>query len=489
MATNSTTLTLPLMVEILEGLRMHHVLECKFEKRMREVQSSTQGWNSRGILAPYTTELDYNHFGMSTEGGAIQGGNNLAYQRLKRTMRSIWKSVPITGELSRIQSEQFAAVKEMYGNDIQDSNILGQLASNRAIEIILKNASAVYGRLKNFYALNGTDRSTIATVTSAPSTSGNGATECGFSWSTSDLGNRFLKKGMKVQFARGATLRSSPAAATDYTAAQSASQGSSTITGVVSTSAAANASNGGRVTFDVLPSVGGGVAINDTVHIIQGFGAMPQGVAHWTDNTQTLVTDTGTVARTVAPEVFLCTLQDNSASTANTPKLMIEMESMIMGRTSDNDPINMEIWMNKAQVVNYQLFGLNAASVAYGTASTTGFNVQRNADFTTPGAPNVGIPGKGLSFNNLRINEDVDVPPSKNLWIDFLGWCVDEQTPTTLYEYHQNQQFYQSQNSYGEPLDAKTVTMFSQYNYGCTRFSTQGVQDDLAFNAGMIAQA
>lgn len=481
MATNSTTLTLPLMVEILEGLRMHHVLECKFERRMREVQTSMNGWNSRGILSPYTTELDFNHFAVP-EGGAIQGGNNLAYQRLKRTMRSIWKTVPITGELARIQSEQFTAVKEMYGNEIQDSNVLGQLASNRAIEIILKNASAVYGRLKNFYAINGTDKSPIGTVTHTP-----GGTTLGFSWSTTDVGNRFIKKGMKVQFydVSASALRSSPAASTDYTAAQNASQGSSTVSAVVSTSAATNVGNNGAVTFDVLPSAGGGIAAGDTVHILQGYGAMPQGFMHWTDNTQALVTDSGTVARTVAPDVFLCTLQDNSSSTPNTPRLMIEMESMLQGRTSDNDPANIEIWMNKAQIVNYQLFGLNSASAALGSV---GFNVQRNADFATAGQPNVGIPSKGLSFNNMLLNEDVDVPPSKNIWIDWLGWCVDEQTPTTLYEYHQNQQFYQAQNSYGEPLDAKQVTLFSQYNYGCTRFGTQGYQDDLAFSPYMIAQ-
>lgn len=475
MAGNTTTLALPLMVEILEDLRMHHVLECKFEKRMREVQTS-MNWNPRGILAPYTTELDYTHFATG-ESGVIQGGGNLDYKRVKRSMRALWKTVPITGELARLKSEQFVAVKEEFGNEIDDAGVLRALADNRAIEIILQNASSVYGRLKNFYAINGNDASAIGTVTGVPS-----STTVEFRWDTTDVGNRFIKKGQKIQFydTSATTLRRLSG---HYTSPRSESEQYSQVTGVVSTSAAANLANNGLVTFDVCPTTA--LAAGDTAHILQGYGAMPQGFFNWVAASGTLNGESGTFNRSIAPDVFFSTIQDNSSSTANTPKLMIEMESYLAGRMSDNEPSNIEIWMNKAQIIKYQLFGLNSASAALGTV---GFNVQRQADFSTPGTPNVGIPGKGLSFNNMMLNEDVDIPPSKNIWIDWLGWIVDEETPTTLYEYHQNQQFYQSQNAYGEPIDAKQVTMFSQYNYGCTKFTTQGYQDDLAFDSAFIAQ-
>lgn len=479
---NNTILNLPLMVEILEDLRTHHILECKFETRMREAQQS-MNWNPRGIHAPYTTELDYTHFA-TAEQGVIQGGGNLDYKKIKRSMRSLWKTIPVTGELKRLKSEQFVAMKEEYGNAIQDEGLLSVGAENRAIEIILRNASSVYGFLKNFYAINGVDSSAIGTITSLP-----GGNDVCFRWDTTDHGNRFMFKGQKIQFF-DVSLGELRSVANNYVTVRSESQQYSKITGVVSTSAAANTANNGLVSFDEIPTKNNAGAANalvagDTAHIIQGYGAMPQGFFHWVAAGGNLPTEGGTFARSVAPNVFFSTIQDNAPSTENTPKLMMEQESYLSGRVADNESINMEIWMNKAQIFKYQLFGLNSASAALGT---TGFNVQRFADMVPPTKVDVGIPNKGLSFNNLRIEEELHVPPGKNLWINWLGWMTDTETPLTIYEYHQNQQFYQSQNAYGEPVDTKQITMFSQYNYFCSDFRTQGYQEDLAYDVKHIAQ-
>lgn len=472
MANQTTAISLPLMVEILEDLRVHQVLECKFERRMRQVQES-MNWNTNGILSPYETEQDYSHFAVG-EAGVIQSGGTTDYKVLKQSMRSIWKSINVTGELQRIRSEQFVSIKEEYGQELDEMSMAG-LAANRAIEIILRRAAQVYKRLKNFYAINGVDSSAIGTVSGVPV-----GTDVPFSWTYADHGNRMLFNGMKIQFydASATTLRS---LAAHYSSPRSESQQYSQVNAHVDHRASVNLSNNGLVSFDVLPTTA--LAAGDTAHILQGYGAMPQGFFHWVADTGNLNGEAGSIARSTAPEVFCSTIQDNSASTENTPALMLEMESFIRGRMSDNEPISLEIWMNKAQVFKYQKFALNS-SVAGGAA----FNVQRFTDLSAPGSVDVGVPHKGLSFNNLMIEEDVDVPPGKILWIDWLGWMIDTQTPDTIYEYHQNQQMYQGHNSYGEPVDAKQVTMFSQYNYRCTKFKTQGYQEDLAFDADQIAQ-
>jgi hypothetical protein len=459
------------MVEILEDLRVHQVLECKFERRMREVHTALN-WNPRGILSPYETESDYNHFAVG-EAGVIQSGGTAEYQILKQTMRALWKSVNITGELQRLRSEQFIGVKEEYGQEIDDTMAMG-LAANRAIETILKRASQIYKRLKNFYAINGVDSSAIGTVTGVPA-----GTTVPFAWTT-DHGNRMLYKGMKLQFydTSATTLRRLHA---HYAAARNETEAYSQVSATVDHRYSVNAANNGAVTFDVLPSTA--LAAGDTVHALQGYGALPQGFFHWVGDTGNLNGATGSIARSVCPEVFCSVIQDNSASTANTPALMLAMESMFRGKISENEPIAMEIWMNKAQVYRYQLFGMNS-SVAGGAA----FNVSRFGDWMPPTQMDVGIPHKGLSFNNIRIEEDRDVPPSKIMWIDWLAWQIDQQTPDTIYEYHQNQQMFQGHSQYGEPVDAKQITMFSQYNYRCTKFKTNGYQEDLAYDGAQVGQ-
>ena len=79
---NTTTLSLPIMNKILESLRVHHVLECKFERRMREVQANNS-WNPSGIISPYTSLMDWTHFAVC-EGGVIQGGASNEYLNLKQ---------------------------------------------------------------------------------------------------------------------------------------------------------------------------------------------------------------------------------------------------------------------------------------------------------------------------------------------------------------------------------------------------------------------
>lgn len=479
MANETTTINLPLMVEILEDLRVQHVMECKFEKRMRETQTSMR-WNPNGIISPYNSAQDYNHFGMS-EAGVLQSGGTNEYVNTKQTMRQLWKTVNITGELERLKAQEFVSLKEEYGQEIPDQNALAGLAANNAIEYLLKQAGQVFGRLKNFYAINGGDSSAIATVT------GGSSVNLEFRWDTTDQGNRMLKKGMKVQFydtSLGQLRRNSA----NYASARTESEQYSVVANLVDPRASVNAANNGLVVFDVVPvnnnaGAANALAAGDTVHTLQGYGTMPQGFLYWVSDTGALNGESGSITRSDYPEIFIPVVQNNAPSTANSPLLMAKMESYLRGATSDNEPINTEIWMNKAQTFNYIKFGLNSAG-----GDGNAFNVQRWHDLTAPDKVDVGVPHGGLSFNNLRIEEDVDVPPSKILWIDWLGWMVDVETPETIYEYHQNQQFYQAHNSYGEPIDAKQATLFTQYNYRCTKFKTQGFQEDLAYDADQVAR-
>jgi len=477
---NTTTINLPLMVEILEDLRQHHVLECKFETRMRQSQESMR-WNPRGILSPYTASLDYTHFGMS-EQGVIQNGGSNEYVQLKQTMRQIWKTVSITGELQRLRDQEFVSLKEEYGQEIPDQGQLMSLATNNALEYILKQAGQVFGRLKNYYAINGNDSSAIGVITGMP-----GGTDIEFDWTTTDIGNRMLREGMKVQFydtSLGQLRRNSA----NYASPRTESEQYSVVDAMVDPRASVNIANNGLVSFDVLPVNNNAGAANalvagDTVHILQGYGAMPQGFLYWVSDTGSLNGESGPITRSDYPDSFIPVIQNNSPGTANTPLLMAAMESYLRGAVADGEPINTEIWMNKAQTFEYVKFGLNSAG-----GDGNAFNVQRFTDLVPPTKVDVGVPHAGLSFNNIRIEEDVDVPPSKVLWIDWLGWMVDVETPETIYEYHQNQQLYQAHNSYGEPIDAKQATLFTQYNYRCTKFKTQGYQEDLSFNADQIAR-
>lgn len=468
---NTTTTNLGLMHKILEDLRSHHTLECKFDKKMRTVQKN-MNWNTSGIISPYTKELDYDHFSVP-EQGVIQGGGSNSRVNLKQTMRSIWKSIPITGELQRIQSQQFVKVKEEYGNSIGDTDMLNSLAKGRAIEIIFKENLAVYRRLKNFYAVQGYDDSAIATITGLP-----GGTNLEFSWATNDIGNRMLKNNMKVQFydVSATTLRKN---AGDYAAPRSVTEQYSQVNAFIDPRPSVNTGNNGLASFDVLPTVA--LAIGDTVHVIGGRGAMPQGFMYWVGDTGNLLGESGAVARSSAPHIFAANVQDNSPATENTPDLMLAQEQLIRTRCSDDEPIALEIWMNEAQALKYALFGLNSDSNT--------FNVQRFQDVKQLPNIDVGVPLGGNSFNTLGIEIERDVPPSKNLWIDWLGWTIDEQTPDTIYEFHQDQQMWQYQSAYGEPKDSKQVTIFSQYNYRCTKFKTQGYQDDLAYNANTVSYA
>lgn len=468
---NNTTTNLGLMHKILEDLRSHHVLECKFEKRMRETQTK-MNWNTTGIISPYTTELDYNHFSVAEE-GIIQGGSYNSRSNLKQTMRSIWKSVPITGELQRIQNEQFVAVQEEYGNTITDNGMLNSLAKGRAIELIFRENLSVYKRLKNFYAIQGLDDSAIATVTGLGV-----APDLEFSWASTDIGNRMLKNRMKVQFydVSAGLLRNQD---TDYASPKNVTEQYSVVNGFVDPRPSVNVGNNGLVTFDALPTTA--LAAGDTVHVIGGRGAMPQGFLYWVGDTGNLLGESGNVARSSAPHIFASNIQNNAPATENTPDLMLAMEQLIATRTGEGEAISLEIWMNEAQALKYALFGLNS--------DNSTFNVQRFQDVKALPNIDVGVPLAGNSFNNILIEVDRDVPPSKNLWVDFLGWCVDEQTPDTIYEFHQDQQMWQYQSAYGEPMDSKQVTIFSQYNYRCTKFKTQGYQDDLAYTASAVSYA
>lgn len=476
---NNTTVNLPLMVEILEDLRQHHVLECKFEKRIRETQESMR-WNPRGILSPYNSLQDWTHFGMS-EQGVLQGGGTNEYFRLKQSMRQLWKTVPVTGELQRLRDQEFVALKEEYGQEVGDDGALSGLASNNALEIVMKQASQLFNRIKNFYAINGTDSSVLGTITGI---SGN---DVEFRWDTTDNGNRMFQKGMKVQFydqSLGQLRRNSA----NYASPRTESEQYSQVDTIVDRRASVNLANNGLVSFDQLPTLNNSAGADalvagDTAHVLQGYGTMPQGFLHWVSDTGSLNGESGVVARSSAPEILIPVIQNNAPNTANTPLLMAKMESYLRGAVADGEPINTEIWMNKAQIFNYIRFGLNSAG-----GDGNEFNIMRFGDLTAPTKVDVGVPHSGLSFNNMKIEEDVDVPPSKVLWIDWLGWMTDVETPETIYEYHQNQQFYQAHNSYGEPIDAKQATLFTQYNYRCTKFKTQGYQEDLAYDADQIAR-
>ena len=469
----NTTNSLPLMVEILGELRNQFKLESKFERRMREVKQNTR-WNSRGILTPYTSQLDFSHFAVP-EQGAILGGYLTERIKLKQQMRSIWKSIMLTGSIQRIADSEFISLQKEYPSEAGNLAGLAKTATGRAYEIFLEENLPIYQRLKNFYAINGGDTSAIGTVSGVPT--GNVVP---FSWATTDNGNRFFQKGMRIQFYDTSAV-AHRTLSTDYTAPRAASSQYSMVANKVDPRSTVNIANNGAVTFDMLPTVA--LAAGDTAHIIQGRNAMPQGFLYWVSDVGDLLGESGVIARSAVPEILTGFVQDNGGSTDLTPMLMLEMKSFLEGRAGEDMPVKLEIWANKALAYKYALFGMNSAGAG------TQFNVQRFRDTGALGNIDVGTEIDGNTFSGVPIVIDSDVPPSKLLWVDWMGWEVDVQTPDSIYEFHQNQSAYQFANAFGEPTDAKQVTFFSEYNYRCTRIKTQGIQPNLSYDAKHISYA
>jgi len=268
---------------------------------------------------------------------------------------------------------------------------------------------------------------------------------------------------------------------TDYAVPRNSSSQYSQVSVKVDPRSTINIANNGAVTFDMLPTVA--LAAGDTAHIRQGRNAMPQGFLYWVSDVGDLLSDTGTINRATVPEILTGFVQDNGGNTDLTPMLMMEMKSFLEGRAGEDQPVKLEIWANKALAYKYALFGLNS------TGAGTSFNVQRFRDTGALGNIDVGTEIDGNTFSGVPIMIDSDVPPSKLLWVDWMGWETDVQTPDTIYEFHQNQSAYQFNNAFGEPVDAKQVTFFSEYNYRCTRIKTQGIQPNLSYDAKHISYA
>lgn len=463
---NTTTTNLALMKEVLQKLRNQQKMESKFEKRLRQVKQNTD-WNSKGIIAPYTTLLDHTHFAVPEEGAILSGYKN-EYIRLKRTMRSVWKSIPMTGALSRLKNH-FVEIQKDYPDFSMPKMKIAALG--RAYEDYLMQNLPVYLRIKNFYAINGSDTSVIGTVSDVPS-----GTVVPFSWANGGIGNRFLQKGMQIQFydTSATTLRS---LAAHYTSPRSASSQYSQVDAIVSRDPATNISNSGAVTFDVLPTTA--LAAGDTAHVRQGYGAMPLGALYWIDDVGTLLLEDGTtVSRSAHSHILSPVVQNNGGSATDlSPEMFLDFQTLMMNKTQEGIPVAQDIWMNPALAYEYAAFGLN---------SNSSFNVQRNAELGSVNGVDVGVNVNGNTLQGKPLMVDADVPPDTMLFIDWMGWEVIVKTADTIYEYHENQRAFQFSNAYGEPIDAKMVTLFSEYNNICNRIQTQGIIRNISYNPSRV---
>jgi hypothetical protein len=127
----------------------------------------------------------------------------------------------------------------------------------------------------------------------------------------------------------------------------------------------------------------------------------------------------------------------------------------------------MQIWLNKTQTYNWE-----------------------SQVYQSPFVRNIG-PGKvtgvdmavgEMYWDGHKFMTDPDVPPGHVNFVNFLTWRKIVQTPTQPYQFDSGSYVVNPLNSYGERLDSRQSTIFSEYNWDCVDPRSNGRIEGLAYN-------
>jgi hypothetical protein len=450
----STTTINGILPTLIERGRNLKVAQSRFFQEMDKVKKINR-MNPGGLYTPYQTAENNTAFAVA-EGGPILSGAAPEYTMGVTQLRQHWASMAWTGALERIKNEFLTEVA-------QDPQFVGesmprlmQRAGNRAVGAAITSALKMYARRENFFALQGTDKSAIGVVTALP-----GGNVVRFSWTSTNQGNRLFDVGQQVQFFSPGGVQRTAGLAT---------VGSSLYSTVTAVDKTAGSAATGPVTFDDAPDVGAGATelqVGDTAVFRNAYGLMPQGFIHYVD-------DAGTfkgITRSTAPDIFNSVITRLSGSPTISPAHIREQLSRMESAMGYDVPNDVQIWWSKTQ-------GYNFESQIYTTPFT------RQIDAGKVGRVDLA-PGE-MYWDGRKIRRDPDVPPGHVNFINFMTWRKVTQTPLQPYEFDGGSFVVNPINSYGERLDQRQSTIFSEYNWDCDDPRSNGRIEGASFDAAHV---
>jgi hypothetical protein len=449
-STLSTTTINAILPKLIEEGRNLSVAQSRFFQEMDKVKKLNKV-NPTGVFTPFQTSENNTAFGVA-EGGPILTGAAPDYVLGVVNLRQHWSSMNWTGALERIADQvltQFRAYPTYEGRSLahMSNNQLMRLAQNEAVRQLVDSTLRMYARRENYFALQGTDKSAIGVLTANVAT-----TSLQFSWDTTLQGNRMFSKDQQIQiFSPGGVQR----------VAGLATVGSSKYNTVLSVDDSAASGATGPVTLAEAGPTDG--VTGDTVVFRNSYGLMPQGFIYWVD-------DAGTykgITRSTNPKIFSSVINRLTGTPTISPAHIRETLSLLESKMGYGVPFAVQIWMNKTQYFNWE-----------------------SQVYQSPFVRNIG-PGKvdkvdlavgEMYWDGHKFMTDPDVPPGHVDLVNFLTWRKIVQTPTQPYQFDSGSYVVNPLNSYGERLDSRQSTIFSEYNWDCEDPRANARIEGLAFN-------
>ncbi|MEQ1764229.1 MAG: hypothetical protein ABL984_13950, partial [Pyrinomonadaceae bacterium] len=322
-----------LFPKILEKTVRNKLFQSRFLKEINRATEKLQYNNPLLSNTPYVIGENASLFGVS-EGGQILNGSPMEYTQASIDIRKMWKSGSFTGDVERQLDRKTAEIQvekpELRGNFEE----LNRMAHNRLVKDLIFSTLNLYAHHENYFALQGTDKSTIGVVTDVPLNLGAG--NVGFAWASTSQGNRLFEKNQRIQFYDSA-------APNQRVVASVAEAGShfATVDLKPDHRASTNAANG-VVHFTNLPT---DVAVGDTAHFQNSYGMLPHGFLHYVDDTGNFKN----IARSVDYERFASVVDRRVGSPNLTPLILHENESFLEGKLGYGEPYACKIVLGKAQ--------------------------------------------------------------------------------------------------------------------------------------------
>lgn len=430
-----------ILPKIIDEGKNNIVAQSRFLKEINKAKAKNN-INPNDRYQPFTVDENNTGFGV-VEGGAILGGQSPEYAMTQIGLRSHWASMNWTGSVERIKDKYLTKLQRDPRYESHSLQDLAKIARNFAVRDLVFSTLKMYARRENFFALQGGDNSAIGTVTAANS----GTDIATFDPATTSSGNRLFGKGQQIEFRSPAgALRDANITAGYMTVDQR----------VVKDSA-------GQVHFDAL---GTDVAIGDTAHLRNSYGAMPVGVPFYVD-------DAGEykgLARSTNPEIFSSVRIRNTGSPTIGPIHVRELLTKMQSKMGYDIPMELVFWLNKCQLFNWET-GVYGALIRQAGAG----EVQK-ADLAID----------EVAWGGRRFNIDVDVPPDALDALNMATWGKTTQTELQAYEFDSGSLVVNVVNSEGQRLDAKQTTIFSEYNWDCDDPRSNGISDGFAYNVDYI---
>lgn len=424
-----------LLPKLIEEGGIRPIAQSRFLQEINKARE-TNKMNPTGLNTTFAVSENYGGFAVA-EGGPILAGNAPKYTLAKASLRQLWKSMNWTGSLERIRDEFINVVKQDYAGQNLSQGQLLQKAMNRAVKDQVFSTFKEYGRLENFFALQGGDNSAIGIVT-AVNVGGNTAT---FDGQTTSMGNRIFNLGMQIEFRDPAgVLRN--ATATYFTVDQVVTHD---VTGLVH--------------FD---DMGADVVAGDTAHLRNSYAALPTGVPEYVDDAGVYKS----VTRSDYPDIFESVMIRHVNSPTIAPIHVREQLSFMQSKIGYGVPQKLMLWMCKTQKFNWESF------IYDNLLRQVGADKVRLADFAV----------QEFEWDGYALNIDVDVPPDSLDVLNMLSWRKIVQTALQAYRYNSGDTVVNVINADGQWLDAKQSTIFSEYNWDCGDPRTNSVQSGFAFN-------